>query len=61
MSRFWEVSACVINSDKELKLLVESPYDKSKTKEIIMNVHPEYEKISLKKTAKPDWCAGWED
>jgi len=57
--KFWTVTTYIEGCDTPKVFLVQSPYDKARTKEILLGVHPEYKKMSLKKTKKPDWVREW--
>lgn len=56
MSSFWQASVIVTETNEHRDLLIESPHSKTRTKEILANVHPEFTKITLTKIPKPDWC-----
>ena len=57
--KFWTVTAHIAGIDIPKVFLVQSPYEKSRTKEILLQVHPEYKRLTLKKTKKPDWVKEW--
>lgn len=57
--KFWSVTTRVEGSEDPLVFLVQSPYDKARTKEILLEVHPEYQKMTLRKAKKPSWVQGW--
>ena len=57
--KFWTVTTYLEGLDVPKVFLVQSPYDKARTKEILLDVHPEYQRMSLKKTKKPDWVKEW--
>lgn len=56
---FWKVSVLCDDETKD-SFIVKSPYTKPRTKEILLSVHPEYKKMSLKKVPRPSWCKPWE-
>lgn len=56
---FWKASAVIEGQPKRV-FIIKSPYDKSRTKEILLSVHPEYTKVSFKKINRPSWCKPWE-
>lgn len=56
---FWKVSVLYDDETKD-SFIVKSPYTKPRTKEILLSVHPEYKKMSLKKVPRPSWCKPWE-
>jgi hypothetical protein len=57
--KFWTVTTYIEGVEVPKVFLVQSPYDKARTKEILLEVHPEYKKMSLKKTKKPNWVREW--
>ena len=57
--KFWTVTTYIEDRDVPKVFLVQSPYDKARTKEILLEVHPEYKKMSLKKTKRPTWAREW--
>ena len=57
---FWLASAELEGLSEKKKFLLKSPYDKKRTKEIILSVHPEYVRLTLKKAKRPEWCKPWE-
>ena len=57
--KFWTVTTYVEGSGDPMKFLVQSPYDKARTKKILLEVHPEYHRMTLKKTKKPEWVREW--
>jgi len=57
---FWKVS--ILRKDETAdSFIIKSPYTKSRSKEILLSVHPEYKKMSFKKISRPSWCKPWED
>ena len=57
---FWKVS--ILRKDETTdSFIIKSPYTKSRSKEILLSVHPEYKKMSFKKISRPSWCKPWED
>ena len=59
MSFFWSVSAVVNETSERKTFLVHSPYNKKKTREILLEVHPEYSKLSLRKASRPPQYTLW--
>jgi len=57
--KFWQVTAHLMNKESK-QFLVQSPYDKIRTKKILLEVHPEYERLTLRKVKRPAWCKVWE-
>jgi len=57
--KFWAVTVYIEGSTEPNIFLVQSPYDKARTKEILSEVHPEYQKMSLKKAKRPKWVMEW--
>jgi len=55
MSNFWRATVNDLETQKEHTFIVQSPYDEDRTLEILAEVHPEYETISLEEIEKPDW------
>ena len=56
---FWTVTVYLKTSSEPRSFIVQSPYDKAKTKEILFEVHPEYQRMTLKKTKKPAHALEW--
>ena len=57
---FWQATAHVIDAEDPKRFLVQSPYGKGRTKEILLEVHPEYQRLTLRKVKRPAWCKVWE-
>jgi hypothetical protein len=59
--KFWQATAYLIDTKESKQFLIQSPYDKDQTKEILLEVHPEYQRLTLRKVKRPDWVVAWED
>jgi len=57
---FWEVVAKTKEGKEINSFIIKSPYKRQRTKEILISVHPEYQKLSFKKIKRPSWCLPWE-
>ena len=57
--KFWTVTTHADDCETPKVFLVQSPYGKVRTKEILLKVHPEYKKMSLKKAKRPEWAREW--
>lgn len=52
---FWKASVYNLEAQQQQTFIVQSPYDENRTLDLLAEVHPEYETISLTKIDKPDW------
>lgn len=59
--KFWQVTAYFVDTKESKQLLVQSPYGKDRTKEILLEVHPEYHRLTLRKIKRPAWAVAWEN
>ena len=57
--KFWKVTALIEGKDEPEVFIVQAPYDKKRTREILKDVHPEYRKITMRSIKRPKWCAAW--
>ncbi len=57
--KFWTVTAYIEGQVDPAVFLVQSPYGKVRTREILSSVHPEYVKVLLKSAKKPGWVKEW--
>jgi hypothetical protein len=58
---FWTVTTCIKDSKDPIVFLVQSPYNKIRTKEILFEVHPEYQRMTLKKAKRPPGAVTWSE
>jgi hypothetical protein len=58
--KFWQVTVHLVDIKEPKQFLVQSPYDKRKTRKILLEVHPEYQRLTLCKVKRPPWCKVWE-
>ena len=57
--KFWRVTAHLKDTSETRVFIVQGPYTKKRTIEILKDVHPEYKKITMKSIKKPEWCKLW--
>jgi len=57
---FWQVTAHLVDDKESKQFLVQSPYDKVRTRKILLEVHTEYTRLTLRKVKRPSWCKIWE-
>lgn len=57
--KFWRVKVLVEGDNDPKVFIVQGPYDKKRTKEILKDVHPEYQKITMRSIKRPKWCTAW--
>ena len=60
--KYWQVSVYDYRRMKHLKFVVAGPdtTNARKVKSTLLEVHPEYQDISLKKIKKPSWATAFE-
>jgi len=58
--RFWQATAHLVDIEEPKQFLVQSLYDKGRTRNILLEVHPEYQRLTLRKVKRPSWCKVWE-
>tara|TARA_B100000700_G_scaffold328945_1_gene448545 strand:+ start:1806 stop:1991 length:186 start_codon:yes stop_codon:yes gene_type:complete len=57
--KFWRVTAHIKDQETPKVFIIQGPYDKRRTVEILKEVHPEYKKITMKSIKRPAWCKLW--
>jgi len=58
--KFWKVTAHIRDQCEPCVFIVQGPYDKKRILNILKEVHPEYQKITMRKIKRPSWCKVWE-
>lgn len=57
--KFWKATAYLKGINDTRVFIVSGPYDKKRTIEILKEVHPEYQKITMRSIKRPSWCKLW--
>lgn len=59
---FYRVSVSIKMTSRTKKFIIQTPdYEEEKIKDILSNVHPEYDTIALERIEKPDHIKAWGD
>lgn len=57
--KFWKVTAYIEGQEEPKVFIVQGPYDKKRTAQILKEVHTEFKRITMRSIKRPAWCKLW--